>query len=294
MYSVSFELGLRQFRSQGTLSYFLWSRGSREAWLIDPVTDLMGDYQDFVGEHGLRASRILETHHRPDRPSAASLLSSTWGLPVHRFQKEPEISLGGVPFQSVPLAGYTVDSVGISGAGLLFSGGAILIGGGEPLGRPSQDPRQRSATAERVLASLPPRTVILPSYDDRELLFSRIGTEQGGELDYDRALSELGVEKYFQKVKRPSEDQAYVDVREPSEYRSGHIPGTVNIPLSELALHYEELMEKSRIYFSCQSGRRSLMAAKTFARLGAPDVVNVAGGFLAWVQQGLPTETPSS
>lgn len=68
-----------------------------------------------------------------------------------------------------------------------------------------------------------------------------------------------------------------VDVREPGEYRSAHIPGAKNIPLGEMATYHPE----QPVYVICQSGMRSKRAAKMLRSNGF-DVTNVRGGMSAW------------
>jgi glyoxylase-like metal-dependent hydrolase (beta-lactamase superfamily II)/rhodanese-related sulfurtransferase len=98
----------------------------------------------------------------------------------------------------------------------------------------------------------------------------------------------IGVEKFFHKIREHADGNCFLDVREPGEFNAGHFPGAKNIPLSKLALHLGELSAYRRVYVSCQSGRRSLLAAKTLDYIGLRDVVDVAGGFSAWAQAGLP------
>ena len=83
----------------------------------------------------------------------------------------------------------------------------------------------------------------------------------------------------------------WVDVRDPFEYAHGRIPGTTNIPLSELGFHLDELRTGDPLYLSCRSGVRSMTAAKTLQRLGiATHPVNIGGGILGWQDQGFAIE----
>lgn len=77
-----------------------------------------------------------------------------------------------------------------------------------------------------------------------------------------------------------------IDVREPWEYAQGHIPGTKNIPLGELAGHSAEL--EGPIVFVCASGNRSGRAAQHLAERGRSEVANLLGGTAGWRQRGLP------
>ncbi|MEW6057548.1 MAG: MBL fold metallo-hydrolase [Bdellovibrionota bacterium] len=82
----------------------------------------------------------------------------------------------------------------------------------------------------------------------------------------------------------------FLDVREPEELKMGFIPGTENLPLSELFMHWRELQSASKVYITCQRGNRSQFAAQTLMRLGLRHVVNVDGGFLAWAAAQLPIQ----
>lgn len=68
-----------------------------------------------------------------------------------------------------------------------------------------------------------------------------------------------------------------IDVREPHEFRGGHIPGAKNIPLNKI----EKFIPQGTTYVVCQSGMRSKKAAKLLLKKDA-DVVNVHGGMMAW------------
>ena len=50
-----------------------------------------------------------------------------------------------------------------------------------------------------------------------------------------------------------------IDVRQPSEYRGGHIIGAVNIPLKELERHLSEIPPDKEIVLYCTTGYRSAM-----------------------------------
>jgi glyoxylase-like metal-dependent hydrolase (beta-lactamase superfamily II)/rhodanese-related sulfurtransferase len=100
----------------------------------------------------------------------------------------------------------------------------------------------------------------------------------------------IGVAKYAPKLKEKAQGSVFLDVREPSEFQEGHMPGVRNLPLSELGLHWAELALQGRIYLSCRSGVRSRAAAKTLSYLGLKDVVDVTGGYQAWVNSQFSIE----
>jgi rhodanese-related sulfurtransferase len=80
-----------------------------------------------------------------------------------------------------------------------------------------------------------------------------------------------------------------VDVREPHEFATGHVPGAVLIPMSVLPVRVEEIPRDRTVYVVCQVGGRSGQVVDWLAPQGY-DVVNVAGGTQAWILAGHPVE----
>ncbi len=80
-----------------------------------------------------------------------------------------------------------------------------------------------------------------------------------------------------------------VDVREPREWKSGHIPGAKHIPLRQINEHLPKLLKEEEVIFVCRTGNRSASAAATLAGAGHARSVNLQGGMVAWSRAGLPT-----
>lgn len=97
-----------------------------------------------------------------------------------------------------------------------------------------------------------------------------------------RAMKEVSVDKV------PAGAQL-IDVREPDEYAAVRADGAVNIPLSEFVARTDEIDPEQDIYLICKSGGRSAQAGEYLEQArGWDNVINVAGGTTAWVEQGLP------
>ena len=79
-----------------------------------------------------------------------------------------------------------------------------------------------------------------------------------------------------------------IDVREPSEWRAGHIAGATLISLGTLAQRMHELPRDREIVVVCQSGARSASASRALQAAGFTRVYNLSGGMLAWSRQKLP------
>jgi molybdopterin/thiamine biosynthesis adenylyltransferase/rhodanese-related sulfurtransferase len=81
-----------------------------------------------------------------------------------------------------------------------------------------------------------------------------------------------------------------VDTREPHEYEEAHIEGGRLVPPGILRDEIASVVpdRSQRVVLYCRSGNRSGKAAEEMAELGYENVANVAGGILAWQEQGLP------
>lgn len=80
---------------------------------------------------------------------------------------------------------------------------------------------------------------------------------------------------------------AIVDVREPREYRRGHIPEARLVPLPDILLDTVKFPSDRPIVIVCRSSRRSRRAAFTLQQMGVMNVAILTGGMLAWEAAGL-------
>lgn len=81
-----------------------------------------------------------------------------------------------------------------------------------------------------------------------------------------------------------------VDVREPEEFRAGHIPGAVNLPLSSFRPADLPDPHGRLLVLNCLGGKRSGQALDSCRAAGAVVETHLAGGFGAWKAAGLPVE----
>jgi rhodanese-related sulfurtransferase len=81
-----------------------------------------------------------------------------------------------------------------------------------------------------------------------------------------------------------------IDVREPNEFSSGHLPGAKLIPLATLPTKATELDDSKPILFVCGVGQRSALAAEYAAAAGKKNLYNIDGGTEGWVKSGLPVD----
>ncbi len=73
-------------------------------------------------------------------------------------------------------------------------------------------------------------------------------------------------------------DALILDVRDPSEYKSGHVEGAQNLPLDQVRDSLNELPRDREILTYCYVGQRSYYAARALSQYGFT-VRNISGGF---------------
>lgn len=87
---------------------------------------------------------------------------------------------------------------------------------------------------------------------------------------------------------REREGVPLIDVREPDEFAAGHVPGAVNLPMSTLGEHLDELPQ-GPFDVICQMGGRSARVVEALTARGH-DATNVEGGTGAWAEAGYDLE----
>jgi rhodanese-related sulfurtransferase len=79
-----------------------------------------------------------------------------------------------------------------------------------------------------------------------------------------------------------------VDVREPAEWSTGHLPGARHIPLGQLRSSPKSALPHDGVIFVCAVGARSQTAARLAQAEGFSRLYNLSGGTRGWVSAGLP------
>lgn len=84
--------------------------------------------------------------------------------------------------------------------------------------------------------------------------------------------------------------QAFLlDVRSPSEYATGHIPGAFNVPMEQLESKLLQVPETLPVVLICKGGHRARMAADLVQPCRQKLTV-LSGGTDAWIKAGFPLE----
>jgi hydroxyacylglutathione hydrolase len=102
-----------------------------------------------------------------------------------------------------------------------------------------------------------------------------------GELERIRQLDAAQVKKA-----KDGGNLQIVDVRGPDEWRRGHLPGAIHIPLASLPDRIGELDSSAPIILQCKGGGRSAIATSFLQSHGIANATNMVGGYESWVKNG--------
>jgi rhodanese-related sulfurtransferase len=94
---------------------------------------------------------------------------------------------------------------------------------------------------------------------------------------------------YVKALLDAREPVVLVDFRKLSEYRAGHLPGAISLPITELDRRFREIPEGKRVILYCQCPAEEIATAHTFlTRQGYHDHVVLEHGFGGWVRRQYP------
>src|SRR5262245_11319937 len=140
------------------------------------------------------------------------------------------------------------------------------------------------------------------SVDEAVTRLARVGIESvkgflgRGMYDWDQAgletatIAQMPVDELRQQIDEKA-DLQIVDVRQPAEYQSGHVPGAISAPLAQIASELAGLDPKRPTAVICAGGYRSSAGTGILRRRGFRELFNIVGGTSAWINAGHPVET---
>jgi len=99
------------------------------------------------------------------------------------------------------------------------------------------------------------------------------------------SLNAIELNEKLKNGKRPY----LIDVRQPDEYRRGHIAGAKLVPLGELRRQMKKLPQNRNIVCVCASGNRSRSATRILVEAGF-DATNLKGGMHSWRGSKFPVK----
>lgn len=186
----------KQFRTSGGCeSYLIGDAASGRACLIDPLVDLVEDYDEYVATRCLKLEYAVDTHTHADHYSATHLLASRFGARVAmsektgskratvRLRDDEHLEVApGLALRVLYTPGHTPDSVSFllegSWGAAVFTGDTLLIGASGRTDFPGSDAGAQFDSIHRRLGNLPDTTWVFPAHDYSGLLFSTLGEEK--------------------------------------------------------------------------------------------------------------------
>ena len=116
-------------------------------------------------------------------------------------------------------------------------------------------------------------------------LYSSLRRMFGGAAEDDgRLRPTVGAARALELVR---DGAALLDVRERSEWNSGHAPQAIHVPLADIDKAPGRLKQRTPVVVMCASGMRSRTAAKHLRQLGI-EATSLSGGISAWQSAGGP------
>mgnify|MGYP003504813625 CR=1 FL=1 len=103
-------------------------------------------------------------------------------------------------------------------------------------------------------------------------------------------VKEITIEEFLQH-KHPC---VLIDVREDREWLAGHLPQAMHLGKGIIERDIEQVVQDKQqtMVLYCGGGFRSALAADVLQQMGYTDVLSLAGGYSAWLAQGLTIEKP--
>ena len=234
----------------------------------------------------------LVTAELPDRPGY--------------FAQDAEINRTGAPAltEQVPLREFTPDEVQNSTAVILDTRPVQQFCAGHIPGAINIALSGQYASWAATLIGLD-KDILLVAEDEEHLEESRmrltrvgmervIGTLAGGMARWAmerRPVAEIP-QIPVEDLNRELSNVQVIDVRKPGEWDEGHIPGAILMPLNKLESMLPGLGADRPIAVHCKGGYRSAIACSLIQRAGFENVMNVIGGFDAWLACGLVRQVP--
>ncbi len=101
----------------------------------------------------------------------------------------------------------------------------------------------------------------------------------------------IDVDELYRRWQRSQQGQerlAVLDVRDATEWGSGHVPGSQHIHIGDLMQHLHEVPRDVPVATICRSGHRAEMAASIVVAMGLKTIAVQRGGVPDWLAKGLP------
>ena len=173
-----------------TYTYLISSGKGREALIIDPVLENVGQYIDTLKELDLKLVKVIDTHIHADHVTGASKLKDvtkcstimgdhTPAISVEIKVKDDEyINLDNLKIKAMYTPGHTSDSFSFLMDNCVFSGDTLLINGTGRTDFQNGNAKDSYNSIFNKLLKLPEETLLYPAHDYKGQKVSTIGKEK--------------------------------------------------------------------------------------------------------------------
>ena len=177
-------------QKSSTYTYLIASSTGREALIIDPVLENVGNYIKLLSELDLKLVKVIDTHIHADHVTGASKLKDitkcvtimgnhtpTDAVEI-KVNDEEVIKLDKLNIRALYTPGHTSDSFSFLMDNYLFSGDTLLINGTGRTDFQNGNAKDAYNSIFNRLLKLPDKTLLYPAHDYKGENVSTIGKEK--------------------------------------------------------------------------------------------------------------------
>ena len=173
-----------------TYTYIIASAKGREAVIIDPVLENVGEYIQLLKELDLKLVKVIDTHIHADHVTGASKLKQATNCTTLMGEHTPAdmveikvkdnelIKIDGLKIKSLYTPGHTSDSYSFLLDNYLFSGDTLLINGTGRTDFQNGSSKDAYNSLFNNILKLPEETLVYPGHDYNGKFSSTIGNEK--------------------------------------------------------------------------------------------------------------------
>ena len=173
-----------------TYTYLIASAKGREAVIIDPVLENVGEYIQLLKELDLKLVKVIDTHIHADHVTGATKLKQATNCITLMGEHTPAdmveikvkdnelIKIDGLKIKSLYTPGHTSDSYSFLLDNYLFSGDTLLINGTGRTDFQNGSSKDAYNSLFNNILKLPEETLVYPGHDYNGKFSSTIGNEK--------------------------------------------------------------------------------------------------------------------
>ncbi len=180
-----------QFRvERGCLGYVVADPETRRAAIVDPELEMVDPILNYVFEHGLKPSYVVDTHTHADHFSVARELKAKTTAKIVMHEKAPascvdirvedgdRLHLGDLAIKFLHTPGHAKDLVSLMIPGRLLTADALLIGSCGRTDLPNGNAVRQYHTLYYTYRALPDELLVYPGHDYQDREHSILGDEK--------------------------------------------------------------------------------------------------------------------